>query len=442
MLVQPAMAAQVADPSPVRSDPALGPGTRAVIAGLLVLTAMRVDLYAGVGLGTIVGIALAPAWLPRVRGFSGAAVFGAIVTACLASGVWLTALASTDHVTIERQVWSWAALMVGLVTTVGAVLWARTAFGDATVAVLFGIGMVAGISPSALGAENPWKSALSVPLTVLLLGFAWMVRKRWLEVVLALLLAAVSAANDSRSHFAVLLMATAFVVWQIWFRGGHRTGSVWRAVVIIAGLAWAIYSMGQALVLDGYLGQETQTRSAAQVESAGSIILGGRPEIGATAALMAERPWGLGIGTSPTVQEILVAKAGMTQLGYDPNNGYVEHYMFGELVELHSIIGDTWALFGIPGLVLSGFLAWAMVHRASTGFAARNLSALMAVLVVRICWDLFFGPLYSALPILALAVGLALRRRGTAGQRREDPAPLAAVRSAAAPSGAAGDGHG
>jgi len=415
MLAQSTGTAQTAEPSPVGTDPAVGPGTRAVIAVLLVLTAMRVDLYAGVSLGTFVGIALAPAWLPRVRRFSGGATFGGIVAACLASGVWLTALASADHAIIVRQAWSWAALMAGLVTTVGAVLWARTAFADATVAVLFGIGMVAEISPSDLALENPWKFAIATPLTVLLLGLAWMVRKRWLEVVFALLLAAVSAASDSRSHFAILLMATAFVVWQMWFRGGHRKGSVWRAVVILAGLGWAIYSLGQAMLLEGYLGEETQTRSAAQVEAAGSILLGGRPEIGATVALMAERPVGFGIGTRPTVQEILVAKAGMSQLGYDPNNGYVERYMFGELVELHSIIGDTWALFGIPGLVLSGFIAWTLLRRASTGLAARSLSALMAVLVVRLCWNLLFGPLYSSLPVLALAIGLALHRRRPPG---------------------------
>jgi hypothetical protein len=438
MLVEPTTAAPIVNPRPARVPaPIVGPGTRAVIAGLVVLVAMRVEVYSGISLGTAVGLAFAPVWLPRLRIFSGGGQFAAVSAVCLASGIWLTALASADHTVTGRYIVFWTALTVGLVTAVGVILWARTAFSDGTVAVLFGVGLVAGLSQTSLGVANPWKSALAMPLTVLLLGFAWMVRKRWLEVVLALLLAAVSAVSDSRSHFAMLLMATAFVVWQTWFRGGHRTGSAWRAVVILAGLGWAIYSMGQALVLDGYLGVETQTRSAAQVEAAGSIILGGRPEIGATAALMAERPWGLGIGTSPTVQEILVAKEGMTHLGYDPNNGYVEKYMFGELVELHSVIGDTWALFGIPGLMLSGFLAWAVLRYASTGFAARNMSALMSVLVVRIGWDLFFGPLYSSLPVLALAVGLALRRRGTAGPRREDPVP-----SAAAPSAAGGDGDG
>ena len=69
----------------------------------------------------------------------------------------------------------------------------------------------------------------------------------------------------------------------------------------------------------------------------------------------------------------------------------------------------TWLLF-LPclwGLGLAGI--------ETGGLAARDLSALMAVLVVRICWDLLFGPLYSSLPVLALAIGLALHRRRQPG---------------------------
>jgi len=102
MLVQPAMTALAAEPSPVGMDPAVGPGTRAVIAGLLVLTAMRVDLFSGITLGTVAGLALAPVWVPRIRGFSGGPGFAAVVTLCIASGIWLTALASADHTIIVR----------------------------------------------------------------------------------------------------------------------------------------------------------------------------------------------------------------------------------------------------------------------------------------------------------------------------------------------------
>ena len=45
------------------------------------ITAMRVDLYAGISLGTVAGIALAPAWLPRLRGFSGGPGFAAATRA-------------------------------------------------------------------------------------------------------------------------------------------------------------------------------------------------------------------------------------------------------------------------------------------------------------------------------------------------------------------------
>src|SRR3712207_9122030 len=45
-------------------------------------------------------------------------------------------------------------------------------------------------------------------------------------------------------------------------------------------------------------------------------------------------------------------KAGMAQIGYQPNNGYVETYMFGGQFKLHSVIGDAWAYFGVAGILL------------------------------------------------------------------------------------------
>jgi hypothetical protein len=373
---------------------------------------MQVEVYDGVTVGTAVGLALAPAWLPRLRRFSGAVPFAALALLAIASGAWLTAVAATDHVVLPRYVVTWSALVVGLVVTVGVVLWARTVMRDASAAVLYGLGLAAGVALHGLAGDNAWKFSLSVPVTVLLLACAWRTGRRSLEVLAAVVLAGVSAVSDSRSHFAMMLLVAALVLGQAWWRTGRRgAASGARALVVVAVVAWGVYSLGQALLLDGRLGLEAQERSQEQVQATGSVLLGGRPEIGATAALMAHRPLGLGTGTSPSTEEVLVAKGGMMQLGYDPNNGYVERYMFGELVELHSITGDAWALFGIPGLALAGLVGWAALHRAGAGLAERALSGLMAFLVVRVVWDLLFGPLYSTLHVLALAVGLALLPR-------------------------------
>ena len=65
---------------------------------------------------------------------------------------------------------------------------------------------------------------------------------------------------------------------------------------------------------------------------------------------------GFGVGENPTPGDAYVAKAGMAAIGYDPNNGYVEHDMFGSGFELHSVFGDLWAHCGLVGLVLAAYL--------------------------------------------------------------------------------------
>ena len=42
----------------------------------------------------------------------------------------------------------------------------------------------------------------------------------------------------------------------------------------------------------------------------------------------------------------------MSALNYDPNNGYVEQYLFGQGYEVHSVLGDLWIHFGVAGALL------------------------------------------------------------------------------------------
>ena len=69
----------------------------------------------------------------------------------------------------------------------------------------------------------------------------------------------------------------------------------------------------------------------------------------ATRALFVHDPLGFGLGIIPSLTDITVAKTGMSAINYQPDNGYVERYMFGTQFEVHSVTGDLWALFGIPG---------------------------------------------------------------------------------------------
>jgi hypothetical protein len=176
-------------------------------------------------------------------------------------------------------------------------------------------------------------------------------------------------------------------------------------------LAAVIYNVGQALIIGGYFGAQTRARSLRQLDTAGSLILGGRPEIAGTLALMRDRVWGLGAGTMANHHDITVAKTGMAAISYDPNNGYVDNYMFGNGFSLHSITGDLWADFGIVGLLLS-LLIFALVLR-SVGQAVANrvASGLLLYTSFLTLWNIVFSPWWSAIPILMLTLALTVVAR-------------------------------
>ncbi|GHG57978.1 hypothetical protein GCM10011331_26600 [Flavimobilis marinus] len=381
--------------------------TRLVAAGLVVLVAADVRGPLGSSVGTLAGLALLPVWWAGARPSRAARLVLGLVVASWLSGLWLTWYASGDHAVLDHQVVAWSFSILGLGVAVGAVLWARRLWSTPIVAALFGVGMLLAAADD-VGAPNPWKVALGVAVAVVLLGLAWQRRSRATEVVLVLLLGAISAQSDSRSMFAMFVLTAGIVIWQSWTPPPRRTGALGRYLVLLTLLGAAVYSLGEALALEGFLGEDAEQRTAAQVGRSGSLILGARPEIGATLALMQWRPLGFGFGTVPRTDDIMAAKAGMAQLNYDPDNGYVERYMFGGLVELHSMIGDAWALFGIPGFALCAVLTVVLVRALVQHLASRTASALLVFLTVRCLWDMLFGPLYSSLPILALTAGLAL----------------------------------
>ena len=96
----------------------------------------------------------------------------------------------------------------------------------------------------------------------------------------------------------------------------------------MAALGLAVYYLGTTLLVDGYLGEAAQAKSVAQIDAAGSLIAGGRPELAATLALLGADFRGFGLGAIANYHDVLVAKTGMASINYDPNNGYVERYLF------------------------------------------------------------------------------------------------------------------
>lgn len=381
---------------------------------VLVLLGARQELSHTVTVGYVAALVIAPLWLGALGKFRGAASLFVVGIACCLSGFWLLALNSPDHQVDASTAINNVTLVVGLLLTVGTVLWAKQVMPEWLVGLSYGLGMLLGVSRSGAVAENAWKFGYSLPVIVISLSIVYSIgrqsrtRQRIVEVVVLSLLGAFSALNDGRSLFAMLGMTAVLVLWQLVPPGRTGRRSVVKTILALAGVAIATYEVMSSLLVDGYLGAAAQERSAAQLNLAGSLILGGRPEMVATLALFEHNPLGFGLGIIPSPTDISVAKTGMASINYQPDNGYVERYMFGSQFEVHSVIGDLWALFGIPGVILSGALIVWAARSIAVGVTYRRAGALHLFLASVLLWNVFFGPLLTSVAIIGIGMGLML----------------------------------
>lgn len=368
-------------------------------------------------IGYLFGLLLLPLWVVEFRRYRFGWLGIWIVLACLLNGLWLAWYSSQTHVFLPSTFLGALGLFVGFIVTVMVLLWSRKLIPIPVLGLVYGLGMLTSLSSKGAAQDNFWKFSLAVPVTIIGLSLALSLRRRnanaarAIEAVVLLLLAVLSLLNDSRSMFGTLAVVLALVLWQLFPPGRSVRLAMLRSVVTFGVLIIGVYNVGSALALEGLLGQAAQERSAMQIEMSGSLILGGRPEMMASFALIGNRPEGYGFGIIPQLSDIRVAKEGMASIGYNPDNGYVENYMFGNQFELHSTAADLWATMGVAGLFLAltlgiACLVW-ILHRIST----REASALVLFLSIYTLWNLAFSPLYSALPTLGLAVGFMFRQR-------------------------------
>ena len=394
---------------------------RFIAAAALVVIGARIALPQGIEAGHVVGLLLIPVWAPVVRHYRwGWALLG---TGALAAvmGVWLTVFNADNHDSDTSLMISTTALLVGALISIGVVLWARRVLPEANVTFWFGIGLAFAIEPnSPLFPSNPWKFGFAVPVAIITLSLAYKSGRRWLQLAVLGAITITSGLNDSRSAFAILLLSAIVVAFQVIPRGRNRTLAALRMIFGLGGLTVVIYNLGQALILDGYLGQSTQARSLEQLRTSGSLILGGRPELSASFALFKDQWWGFGSGTVPNLSDIMVAKSGMASINYAPDNGYVERYMFGGHYELHSIIGDFWTHFGIAGLLFLVVVMVIAVWGIATRIADRTASGVIMFASATTLWGVGFSPFYSAAPLFVLMLGmlaLPIAARSTARSR-------------------------
>jgi hypothetical protein len=357
-------------------------------------------------------LALTPVWLGAVRRSRGATALIVLACAAVPGGLVLALYVGppAGRGWDRGSALAIALLVLTAVGAVGLLLWARTVLRLPHVALLVGSGLLAdGVLDA--GGPNPWKYALSFPVTLLVL--ALLSRRHSLLLCGALVvLAAVGITNESRSYAAFCVLTAALVLWRSAATG--RTSRL-RVLAVIGSTGLAAYMLGTELLVEGYLGATLQERSVEQVQNAGSLIAGGRPEWAATRALFAEHPLGFGLGAVPSAGDLRTAKEGLDTVGIRGDNGYVTNYMFGGGFKLHAIVADLWASFGLSGVVLGALLAGLVVRAMASTLAGPRPDALVVFLSLMALWWLFFGPLQSNALDVAVALGLGAPMRGARG---------------------------
>ncbi|GAA2726854.1 hypothetical protein [Cellulomonas aerilata] len=388
-----------------------------VAAALLLALGLRQTVAVGVTSGLVLALALAPVWAPALARYRGARTVAVCAGLALVWGLWLTEASLAERGASLANLVGTTALLLGVVCTAGVLLWARDVLPVSHMGLWFALGMLASAATGAARlSDNPWKFAFGIPIAIALLSLVHRPRGTVRQVLALVALAGASALQDSRSYFATFMLAALLVAWQLRPTGSRR-GSAVGTVLVVSAIGLVVYQVGSSLLVQGYLGREAQERSIAQIETSGSILVGGRPELTATLALMREHPLGFGSGAVPGPADVLTAKEGMASIGYQPNNGYVENYMFGDDFKLHSMVGDSWAYFGFAGLLLMAVVALLLLGNLARQLAARTASGLVVFLTCWTAWNLLFSPLYSAAPTLGLALGLGLLAREPARSR-------------------------
>lgn len=405
--------------------------TSIVAAAAAAATAVRYQFGPGVSLSLIAAVVLLPVWWHVLARFRFARLLLALAAIAAVWGGVLTLFETMRPVSTSLLLEQTFTLL-SLAGGIGVLLWARTQIGLGGTAVAFGVGALANVVLTGGNPANLWKYSLAVPVIIIVLGLTAMSGRRWLDLLALGALAVVCLASDSRSMTSFLLLAAVIVLWQMFMPPGTRRPRPLQTLVLLGVLSLAAFSLLQALILEGALGDAAQQRTQAQIDTSGSLIAGGRPELGAATALVAERPQGFGSGVLPVSHDVWIAKTGMSELNYDPDNGYVEGYMFGGQYEVHSVVGDLWLRFGPVGAIFAVALIGCAVYAVARSVSVKAGAGIAVWLVLLGAWDTFFSPLLTSSRTLALLFALtaipvarlASRREASGVRARPDASPL------------------
>ena len=409
-------------PPPIKRDwPTAGGNVLRALTAIAIPLGLAADkrLAFFVTTGFVVVFGTLPVWLPRfVREAPGGSLLVAACTLALGVGFVLAWESNTDHLVSTKAGITSAASLATFIFGVGAMWWASRIIGLDWVVLVFALTLLADAATSpSTWSDNPWKFAFSFPVSLIVLTIAARMRSTLVVLGALAVLGLYCVLHDSRSAFAMFVVVGLALLYQRLRRHQPRRPSSAAFIPAALAVAATLYYTLTTLILSGALGAGLKLRSETQLESSGSLLLGGRPEWTVTLRLMREQPWGFGFGVQPSQPDIDLGRAGFASIHLSSQENYLYNYVFNQIFRLHSITADLWAAAGFAGIALMLVALWLLVIGLSESLSVRTGTAVLLYLCVRSIWDLGFSPIYSALPGVSLALAVAVAAKSVARDR-------------------------
>lgn len=311
-------------------------------------------------------------------------------------------------------------------------------------------------APSRFAQGEPWKFGYSdgtILLIILISCFFYRQQKYFMVCALFAGLIAINLIENYRSPVLNLLVAMVLVVPVIPSRIGRlkllpRSGSLGRVAVLaalaLAG-AWLASTLVHWVTSAGIIGQEAQVKNEQEIQGAGGVLLGGRPEILVSSRAVMDSPilgygsWARDYRYVEMLNDLLIEQGKSSNL-----QGLTE--ASEDLIPAHSHLMGAWVWAGILGAVFWAFLLWWVLKGiVKVSMLRPPMAPLYAYLLVSYFWAILFSPFGSTLRIgesLIIVVMLDLvtarfaahvpAQKRTAGRpslRRLNRPPLRLVRS-------------
>jgi hypothetical protein len=390
-------------------------GVPPALLGFAIGIAFLVPIAArsGLTLGHVLIICLAPVSLASAWRYRATRYLMAVEAS------WLVVAALTDHLHGVGLHVSYITLMrpVLLFLTYCGFIWLlqvsrRHALAAATG---FAVGIIGSSALYQVGNFwlDPWKYALGDPVSLALVGcagWALMRHRRALALGLVGVALTLNLVLGFRSEAGVVLIAA--VIGSLAGRGRKRT-SRWKLKLglVLSAVALVGYPVYGMLASSGHLGYEQQYKWARQSQVTGGALIGARPEFVAASVIIGQSPvigQGTGFSVDVTTQERFLQELDALGVSVGSEGTF---FFFGQGVDLHSALFQTWAESGalaLPAMILPWCLVMAAVG-AALRRGSRGLALIFGMFAAQFFWDFLFSPWPRLGPsILGFAVAAAV----------------------------------